>query len=43
LKAGFALDLVDTDTDLNPLRDDGKFQAMVKDAKALEALRHVKK
>ena len=43
LKAGFALDIVDTDTDLDALRADKNFKDMVKDAKALNAPRGEKK
>ena len=43
LKTGFGLDIVDTDTDLDALRGDQKFKDMVKDAKALDALRRGKK
>jgi len=43
LKTGFALDYVDTDPDLNALRDDPDFQAVVKDVKALHAQRLEKK
>ena len=43
LKAGFALDIIDTDSDLNALRGDANFKAAVKDAKALETLRAEKK
>jgi tetratricopeptide (TPR) repeat protein len=39
LKTGFALDSVDTDTDLDALRDDEEFKNMVKDAKVLQATR----
>ncbi|MDY3561798.1 tetratricopeptide repeat protein [Gemmata sp. JC673] len=43
LKTGFALDLVDTDTDLDSLRDDQDFKALVADAKALNAPRSEKR
>jgi serine/threonine protein kinase/tetratricopeptide (TPR) repeat protein len=43
LKTGFALDIVDTDTDLDALRNDKDFKDLVKDAKALQALRVEKK
>jgi tetratricopeptide (TPR) repeat protein len=39
LKTGFGLDLVDTDTDLDPLRTDPEFQRLVRDAKALDVAR----
>ncbi len=39
LKTGFALDIVDSDTDLDALRNDQDFKDMVKDAKALHAPR----
>jgi serine/threonine protein kinase/Flp pilus assembly protein TadD len=39
LKAGFALDIVDTDTDLAALRDDQDFKDLVRDARALNAPR----
>ena len=39
LKAGFALDIVDGDTDLAALRNDQDFKDMVRDAKALNAPR----
>lgn len=39
LKTGFALDIVDTDTDLDALRKDQDFQNLVKDARALNAPR----
>jgi serine/threonine protein kinase/Flp pilus assembly protein TadD len=42
LKTGFALDIVDTDTDLDALRNDPDFKDMVKDAKALNAPRQRK-
>ncbi|HJZ55084.1 MAG TPA: protein kinase, partial [Gemmataceae bacterium] len=35
LKTGYGLDFVDTDTDLDPVRDDPKFQQLVKKAKVL--------
>jgi tetratricopeptide (TPR) repeat protein len=43
LKTGFALDIVDTDTDLDALRGDQNFKDMVKDAKALNVPRGEKK
>jgi hypothetical protein len=43
LRTGFALDLVDTDTDLDALRADAAFQALVRDAKALHAPRACKR
>ncbi|MCI0700905.1 MAG: protein kinase [Planctomycetia bacterium] len=39
LKTGFALDIVDTDTDLAALRNDADFNEIVKDAKALNIRR----
>jgi eukaryotic-like serine/threonine-protein kinase len=39
LRAGFGLDIVRTDTDLDALRDDPDFKAIVKDAEALDRLR----
>jgi tetratricopeptide (TPR) repeat protein len=39
LKSGFGLDLVDTDTDLDPIRQDRAFKEMVADARALNAAR----
>jgi tetratricopeptide (TPR) repeat protein len=39
LKRGYGLDIVDTDTDLDPIRNDPDFQQMVKDARALNARR----
>lgn len=39
LKTGFALDIVDTDSDLNALRGDQDFKALVADAKALNVPR----
>jgi serine/threonine protein kinase/predicted Zn-dependent protease len=39
LKAGFGLDIVDTDTDLDPLRGDVEFQRLVEKAKGLAASR----
>ena len=39
LKTGFALDIVDTDTDLDALRNDQNFKDLVKDAKAMNAPR----
>jgi eukaryotic-like serine/threonine-protein kinase len=43
LRTGFALDIVDTDTDLDVLRKDQDFKDMVKDAKALNAPRRERK
>jgi eukaryotic-like serine/threonine-protein kinase len=43
LRTGFALDIVDTDTDLDALRSDQDFKDMVKDAKALNAPRRERK
>ena len=43
LKTGWALDIVDTDTDLDALRNDPAFKNLVKDAKALNAPRPEKK
>jgi tetratricopeptide (TPR) repeat protein len=43
LKTGWALDLVDRDTDLDALRTGQDFKDMVKDARALDALRKAKK
>jgi hypothetical protein len=37
LKAGYGLEYVDTDPDLNPIRDDAEFVRVVKAAKALHA------
>ncbi len=42
LKTGFALDIVDTDTDLDALRKDEAFKDLVRDAKALNATRTAK-
>jgi serine/threonine protein kinase/Tfp pilus assembly protein PilF len=39
LKTGFAIDIVDTDTDLDPLRDDSEFKRLVEKAKTLAAER----
>ncbi len=39
LKTGFALDIVDTDSDLDALRNDPDFKDLVRDAKALNAPR----
>ena len=43
LKTGFALDIVDTDTDLDALRGDANFKDIVRDAKALHAPRSERK
>jgi tetratricopeptide (TPR) repeat protein len=37
LRAGFGVDVVDADTDLDPLRDDPAFRALVGDAKRLHS------
>lgn len=43
LKTGFALDIVDTDADLDALRKDQDFKDLVRDAKALNVPRREKK
>jgi serine/threonine protein kinase/Flp pilus assembly protein TadD len=43
LKTGFALDLVDIDTDLDAIRNDKDFKDLVRDARALNAPRAQKK
>ncbi|MDB5305934.1 MAG: prkC 12 [Gemmataceae bacterium] len=39
LKTGFGMDMVDTDTDLDPIRTDRAFREMLADARALQAAR----